>query len=240
LNDKSIDAAVLNMEEEMIGLFHSINSLLPNNSNPVIQFVGSCSGEGVTTISREFAKVATQKFGKSVLLLDASEETGNNTKTNIAGSDATPDKELKDEAHTRSSTADRSDNYLDRIQENNLSSYHLYSKSLQGFHIGSFAEAGTSISIVFSSQYFKSYIRLLKEKFDLVIVDSPPLSESSTAIATTSKVDGVVLVVAAETTRWPVAERTRDRIEKTGGTVLGVVLNKQKYYIPQFIYRHIL
>jgi len=227
------------MEEELIGLFHSIDTMLPNIPNPIIQFIGSCSGEGVSTISREFAKVAAQKFGKSLLLLDASEDTGNK-KSNIAVSDATPDKELKEEAHTRISTADRSNNYLDKIQENNLSSYHLDSKSLQGFHIGSFAEADTSISIVFSSQYSKSYIRLLKEKFDLVIIDSPPLSESSTAIAIASKVDGVVLVVAAETTRWPVAARTRDRIEKIGGNILGVLLNKQKHYIPQFIYRHIL
>jgi hypothetical protein len=31
----------------------------------------------------------------------------------------------------------------------------------------------------------------------------------------------------------------RDRILAVGGTISGVMLNKQRFYIPDFIYRHI-
>jgi Mrp family chromosome partitioning ATPase len=49
-------------------------------------------------------------------------------------------------------------------------------------------------------------------------------------------VDGVVLVVEAEKTRWPVAETVRDKIKNSGGNILGIVLNKRRYYIPDWIY----
>jgi hypothetical protein len=52
-------------------------------------------------------------------------------------------------------------------------------------------------------------------------------------------VDANLLVVEAERTRSAVAQNLRDRILDVGGTISGVVLNKQKFYIPGFIYRHI-
>jgi Mrp family chromosome partitioning ATPase len=53
------------------------------------------------------------------------------------------------------------------------------------------------------------------------------------------QVDGVVLVLAAEDTRWPVAERVKESIERSGGRVLGIVLNKRRYHIPPCIYRRL-
>lgn len=59
------------MEEEMISLRHSIDSLLPGPGKRIIQFIGSTEGEGTSTIVREFARVSTLKFGETVLLMDA-------------------------------------------------------------------------------------------------------------------------------------------------------------------------
>ena len=81
---------------------------------------------------------------------------------------------------------------------------------------------------------------MVRAAFDLIIIDSPPISESSAILAASSKVDGIILVMAAETTRWPVTARLKERIEKSGGHILGIVLNKQRHYIPDFIYRHLL
>jgi len=49
----------------------------------------------------------------------------------------------------------------------------------------------------------------------------------------------VVLVLAAEETRWPVAERVKDNIERSGGRVLGIALNKRRYHIPAFVYQRL-
>jgi Mrp family chromosome partitioning ATPase len=49
--------------------------------------------------------------------------------------------------------------------------------------------------------------------------------------------DGIILVVEAEKVRPVVVSRAKQSIEEHGGQVLGVVLNKARRYIPQFIYR---
>src|SRR4030065_662368 len=61
----------LDMEEEMVGLYQTITSLLPDSPKKIVQFIGSREGEGTSTVVREFARVSAIKFGKSVLLLDA-------------------------------------------------------------------------------------------------------------------------------------------------------------------------
>jgi len=79
----------------------------------------------------------------------------------------------------------------------------------------------------------------LKEQFDLIIIDSAPAFSSADGVGISSSVDGVVLVMEAETTRWPVTEEAKGRIIRNGGNILGIVLNKRKYHIPEFIYRHL-
>jgi Mrp family chromosome partitioning ATPase len=48
---------------------------------------------------------------------------------------------------------------------------------------------------------------------------------------------GTVMIVESEKTRWQVAEKIKSNIEKIGGKVIGIFVNKRKHYIPQFIYK---
>jgi Mrp family chromosome partitioning ATPase len=84
-----------------------------------------------------------------------------------------------------------------------------------------------------------TFLKRLRQRFDLILIDSPPATTSSDGLAISSKVDGIVLVVEAEKTRWPVTENVKERITKSGGNILGIVLNKRKYYIPEFIYKRL-
>ena len=51
------------------------------------------------------------------------------------------------------------------------------------------------------------------------------------------KVDGVILVSQAGKSRQRVAFRAKSELEATGANILGVVLNRRKHYIPEWIYR---
>jgi len=75
--------------------------------------------------------------------------------------------------------------------------------------------------------------------YDLILIDAQPATASPQGLAVPRLVDGVVLVLAAEDTRWPVAERVKQSIERSGGRVLGVVLNKRQYHIPQWVYQRL-
>ena len=86
---------------------------------------------------------------------------------------------------------------------------------------------------------FECMCEKLKAGFDMVLIDSVPLTISPDGLAIASKVDGVILVVEAEKTRWQTARQVRESISRVGGNILGVVLNKKRYYIPKAIYKHL-
>ncbi len=98
---------------------------------------------------------------------------------------------------------------------------------------------GDYITSIFDSPRIEGIFEDLKQEFDLILIDSPSGDVSTDAFALSPKVDGVILIVEAENTRWPVANDVKERIIKHGGNVLGVILNKRKYYIPEFIYKRL-
>src|SRR5262249_19579384 len=79
----------------------------------------------------------------------------------------------------------------------------------------------------------------LRQQFQLVVVDTLAASESFDPIMLSNQMDAVVLVVSAESTRAPVAQNLRDRIAEVGGPIIGVVLNRRRFHIPNFLYRRL-
>ena len=69
-----------------------------------------------------------------------------------------------------------------------------------------------------------------------MIVDGPPITVYSDAAILAPLVDGVVLVVEAEKTRWEVVSQAKRTLEESGGRILGAVLNRQRYHIPPALY----
>ncbi len=78
--------------------------------------------------------------------------------------------------------------------------------------------------------------KTMRDRYDLIVLDAPPLPlfpEMRIAIAA---VDGILLVVEAERTTRAAAARTLEAIEEAGGYLLGIVLNKCRYVIPDGVY----
>ncbi|MBF0327743.1 MAG: CpsD/CapB family tyrosine-protein kinase [Nitrospirae bacterium] len=99
--------------------------------------------------------------------------------------------------------------------------------------------AGTKISNtldVFRATDFGEKMAMLRDKFDYVIVDSSSILGSSDTSVAAQKFDGVVFVLECEKTKWEVLQMAVDKVVKLRGHVLGVVMNKRKYYIPRFLY----
>lgn len=90
---------------------------------------------------------------------------------------------------------------------------------------------------ILESSYLETLIDEVKGHFDWVLFDSPPVTSYSDSVSLARTVDGVVLVVQAEKTRWEVVQEVKGRLEHGGGRILGAVLNKRPFYIPGFLYR---
>ncbi len=79
----------------------------------------------------------------------------------------------------------------------------------------------------------------VRDAYDTVLIDCPPAADCPETPPIASVADGTVVVVHAGRTKREIVQRSVDAIEQTDGRVLGVVLNRKRYYIPNFIYRRI-
>ena len=206
------------IEEEMLSLYKVIESMLPDVGNRVVQFIGSHAGEGTSTIVREFARVTAERVRRSVLLLDADRYQATQSQFFLVPSRYSWINVLQESGEVGSA--------IHRVGESDLS----FSPA---------CDYRDCTSELFNSPRFEGFWANLKAKFDLVLIDSPPLTVSPDALALASKVDGVVLVVEAEKTKWRTARYVREQIEMVGGKILGIVFNKRRYYIPQSIYKNL-
>jgi capsular exopolysaccharide synthesis family protein len=91
----------------------------------------------------------------------------------------------------------------------------------------------------FESQRFDTFLQNVRNSFDYVIFDSAPVSGFPDTQTLCSKVDGVILVITFDKTRRQVALRAKKELEDAGANILGVVINRRKYYIPDWIYRRL-
>ena len=208
----------VDMEQEMLALYQTIISALPNIDHPSILFVGSRSNEGTSTITRELAKTISLRMEKTVLLIDFDRSRPEH---HVYGN-------IRPETHTDEvvKTGDLIEETMCQVEESSLYIMPLFQRTMVTPRTLESAKGG-------------GFWDTLKEKFDLIIVDSPPAMMFPDGPSLASHVDGVILVVEAEKTRWQVALSAKERIIKSGGTILGIVFNKQKYYIPQYIYKYL-
>jgi len=65
----------------------------------------------------------------------------------------------------------------------------------------------------------------LKEKFDIILIDSPPVMAVADASILASKVDGIMLVYRVGKTARSVLVRTKTQLIESGGSVKGIILN---------------
>jgi protein-tyrosine kinase len=94
-------------------------------------------------------------------------------------------------------------------------------------------------AILCAPHVFSEVLETLKAEFSVVLIDTPPTLAEETALAVAAQCDGVLLVVQAERTRWEVAQEAHARLRRAGAKVLGVVLNRRTYPIPEFLYKRL-
>ena len=76
------------------------------------------------------------------------------------------------------------------------------------------------------SIHFKKLIPALKESFDYVIVDAAPLGQVIDCAVMAPELDGTMLVVDTTHNSYKFEKRLKAQLEKSGGKLLGVILNR--------------
>lgn len=95
-------------------------------------------------------------------------------------------------------------------------------------------------SELLSSQRFKELIDSLKEYFDLIIIDTPPVLAVTDAVILSTVVDGTIIVTNVETNNKHHLLKAKEVLVKSDANILGVVLNnveksaKDDYYYYEY------
>lgn len=76
------------------------------------------------------------------------------------------------------------------------------------------------------SDLFIKLIRMLREEYDYVIIDTPPLANVIDSAIVAKQCDGVVLVIEANAISYKLAQKVKKQLEKGNCRILGAVLNK--------------
>ncbi len=78
-------------------------------------------------------------------------------------------------------------------------------------------------TVLLSSTKLNDLFKKLKETYDCIIVDCPPINVVSDALVCTKFTDGSIFVIAAETSRKDECKDALKLLKNTGTSILGVV-----------------
>ncbi len=182
------------------------------SAGAIVQLIAATSGEGTSTLVRDLALIAARMTGMRVLLLDI-DPPGNKQisalrdQYGIAGLDMTPH------------SAEHGAMFVHRL-------------ALGGLHVTETRRTQGTLAPAWDKMF-----DALRTNFELILVDGPAIDRSYDSVMLAPAVDTNLLVVEAQRTRSAVAQNLRDRVLDVGGTIGGVILNKQRFYVPGFIYR---
>lgn len=191
------------------GIIESYNSLRTNllytENLKVITITSTLPNEGKTVSSFNLAKSFTE-IGKKVLLIDGDLRKSSlkkylSVKGVVAG---------LSEALTNQSN--------DIINSTNI-------KNLDVIFSG---KTPPNPSELLSSKIFEAFIDMLKDKYDYIIIDTPPVNIAIDAVIIGRISDGTVMVVRNDFVKRSEIRRAKVELERNNVRIIGILLNRVK------------
>lgn len=168
--------------------------------------VTSCTpNEGKTNVSFNLS-VSLAQAGKRVLLINADlRKPVSMDKIQVEG-------ELKGLSH-----------YLS--QQTSMSNI-VYNTNIPKFHMIHSGAVPPNPTELLGSVHFKHLLDSLRDVYDYVIIDTPPLGSVIDGAVIAEECDGSVFVIESGVISYRFAQEVKEQLEKCNCPILGVVLNK--------------
>jgi len=91
-------------------------------------------------------------------------------------------------------------------------------------------------SELLGSVHMKRLLDLLREEYDVIIMDTPPILPVTDAVVASSLADGVILVVQSGKTRHGEVRHAQEVLEAAHANLVGVVLNRVRRGVNEYYY----
>lgn len=178
----------------------------------VVNVTSSNTGEGKTTTSTNLAIVSANQFGR-VLLVDCDMRKPQvHKKFNISNRFGLSNVLANDNVNV-------SDNVFQKF------------KDRSGGGILYVLPSGVKVPNpleLLSSEKFKEFLEYMRDRFDFIVLDCPPVLSVSDAIPVSRISDGTLFVVSSMDTDKNEAKTALTQLQRNGANVLGTVLSKSE------------
>lgn len=81
-------------------------------------------------------------------------------------------------------------------------------------------------SEILGTEKFKLLVKSLREQYDYIFIDCPPLGSVIDAAVVSTVTDGAILIVEDGADSYKFVQKVKSQLEKSGCKILGAVLNK--------------
>jgi tyrosine-protein kinase Etk/Wzc len=216
--DSAVPGLPEDFQRELTGLRLQVDTALAGRRPRVLLMTASTPGEGTTTVAASFARVLAQDPAVRVLLVDA-----NAHRPGVAlffGLPAGPGF-----AHALAAGLPVED-LVRPVERHNL-------------HVLPAIGGEVGAARLVSQPLVRRFLSEFGVRYDYVIFDAPAVLEAPETVVLGGAVDTSILVLRAASTKTGVVNRAVDSLAKAGVPLLGVVLNRRRLDIPEFIYKRI-
>lgn len=130
-------------------------------------------------------------------------------------------------------------NFIKEITENQLENLEASRKYIQeteipNLHILQNGTIPPNPAELLSSNNMRRLVNLLKDMYDIILIDGEACNSVSDSIALSNMVDGTILIIENKKTKINDLIKTKRKIEDVNGKVLGVIANKFEQQIGKY------
>jgi capsular exopolysaccharide synthesis family protein len=203
-------------QEEAIKLVQRV-FILPGSEAPrMVLFCGVGRGDGASWVCLRASEVLASQVKASICVVDANWHAP-----------------FLHEYFRREHSKGLAEAFLESGPVSNYAQ-RLYGSNLWVMTCGS---RTTALHTLLTSDRLQPRLAELRAVFDYVLIDAPPVNLHADAALLGRLADGVVLVVQANSTHRDVVRKAKESLESAKVRVLGAVLNKRTFPIPESWYR---
>jgi protein-tyrosine kinase len=180
--------------------------------NRVLMITSSERGEGKSTLSLHFSHTLATHTEKKILLVDA---------------------DMRRPVQHRGFSMKRFPGLAEFITDPTIEPT-IHSSGIANLDILPAGRTKTEISRLLSSDSLTTAFLKLRERYDLIVVDTPPVIYVSDPLQIARIADGVVMVVMAGRTNKEICRRGVDILKNASVDVMGVVANNLTEVLPYY------
>jgi Mrp family chromosome partitioning ATPase len=204
------------VDEEVTKLVQSVFILPDSVKRPdAVAFCGVEKGVGCSWVCARASQVLVEQTGATVCVVDAN---------------------LRAPSLHEYFGVQNKPGFAEALRE--TSSIHEFVEQVEGASIWLMTAGKVGDELLYPSRV-RSRAAELRNEFDFVLIDTPSILSSGDASLLAQGTDGAILVVGFNMTRRESARKAKQELEAAGVAILGAVLNKRIFAIPESIYKRL-